>query len=43
MNTLVIAKRENSENIITTKFPEPLKLTKIASKEFEMEVSWNNI
>ena len=38
MNTLVIVKRENSENI-TTEFPESLKFTKIALKEFEMEAS----
>ena len=38
----MIEKRENSENI-TTEFPEPLKFTKIALREFEMEVSWNNI
>ena len=42
MNRIVIVKRENSENI-TIEFTEPLKFTKIALKEFEMEVSWNNI
>ena len=42
MNTIVIVTSKNSENI-TSDFSEPLKLTKIALKEFEMEVSWNTI
>ena len=42
MNTLVTVKSENSENIIT-EFPEPLKYTKISLKEFEKEISCNNI
>lgn len=42
MSTLVLVRRKNSENF-TTEFSEPLKFTKIALQEFEMEVSWNNI
>ena len=42
MNTLTLKGREKSENF-TTEFSKPLKFTKIALQEFEMEVSWDNI